>query len=196
MSALRSMSVPRVLFLVALVLAVAGLSVIPQPYNIKPFGALMLFAGATLLNLRLAIVVPLFGLFLTELAFYRDPKTETLWIAIALLTYLSHIANVFIGRWVISSRTPNRIICGTLLGAAQFFVVTNFISWAAYSQYYARSVTGLFHSYVAALPFLQNSLIGDFFYVTVLFGTLRLAELVFPQLCEQPRVETAAPVNA
>ena len=38
--------------------------------------------------------------------------------------------------------------------------------------------------YVAAIPFFRNTLIGDAFYVCVLFGGLTLAEWGFPALRE------------
>jgi hypothetical protein len=35
---------------------------------------------------------------------------------------------------------------------------------------------------LAAIPFFQNTLAGDLFYATLLFGGFRIAELLVPQL--------------
>jgi hypothetical protein len=47
---------------------------------------------------------------------------------------------------------------------------------------YAHTFAGLQTCFVAALPFFQNSLLGDMFYSTVLFGSVALAERFIPAL--------------
>ncbi len=64
-----------------------------------------------------------------------------------------------------------------------FFVVTNFGVWA-FSSLYSKTMEGLITCYVAAIPFLQNTLFGDIFYTAVLFGSFALAEKWFPVLSE------------
>ena len=50
-----------------------------------------------------------------------------------------------------------------------FFAVTNLAVWA-FSGMYANDLAGLARCFVAALPFLQNSMMGDVFWATILFG--------------------------
>ncbi len=50
-----------------------------------------------------------------------------------------------------------------------FFVLSNFAVWA-FSGMYSLTVAGLIQCYVAALPFLQNTVAGDLFWTAVLFG--------------------------
>jgi uncharacterized membrane protein YcgQ (UPF0703/DUF1980 family) len=50
-----------------------------------------------------------------------------------------------------------------------FFVTTNFAVWA-FSGMYTPDLAGLIHCYVSALPFLQNTMIGDMFWTMLLFG--------------------------
>jgi hypothetical protein len=50
-----------------------------------------------------------------------------------------------------------------------FFVLSNFAVWA-FSGMYALDWQGLTACYVAALPFLQNTIAGDMFWTAVLFG--------------------------
>jgi hypothetical protein len=55
-----------------------------------------------------------------------------------------------------------------------FFVTTNFAVWA-FSGIYPNDLGGLVRCYVAALPFLQNTLTGDIVWSATLFGTWWLA---------------------
>ena len=50
-----------------------------------------------------------------------------------------------------------------------FFVASNFAVWA-FSGMYSLDFAGLTQCYVAALPFLQNTVAGDLFWSGVLFG--------------------------
>jgi hypothetical protein len=62
-----------------------------------------------------------------------------------------------------------------------FFAVTNFGVWLV-SGMYGHTLQGLAACYVAAIPFLQNTIAGDLFYATLLFGGFRIAELLVPRL--------------
>ncbi|MGC1824356.1 MAG: DUF6580 family putative transport protein, partial [Pseudolabrys sp.] len=58
-----------------------------------------------------------------------------------------------------------------------FFVTTNFAVWA-FSGIYPRTFEGLTQCYIAALPFLDKSVLGDLFWTAVLFGGAWLAQRV------------------
>ena len=57
-----------------------------------------------------------------------------------------------------------------------FFVTSNFAVWM-FSGIYARDIAGLVKCYIAALPFFQNTLMGDLFWTAVLFGGLWVVRL-------------------
>jgi hypothetical protein len=69
----------------------------------------------------------------------------------------------------------------TLAGSVQFFIVTNFACWLLW---YPRTMEGLVACYVAAIPFFQNTLLGDVVFATALFGGLALTEWRFPAVRE------------
>jgi hypothetical protein len=50
-----------------------------------------------------------------------------------------------------------------------FFVASNFAVWA-FSGMYSLDLAGLSQCFIAALPFLQNTVAGDLFWTAVLFG--------------------------
>jgi hypothetical protein len=71
-----------------------------------------------------------------------------------------------------------------------FFVLTNFGVWA-FGSWYPKTWEGLVACYVAAIPFFHNTLLGDAFYVSVLFGGLAFAEKRWPVLRESEFAQVA-----
>jgi hypothetical protein len=163
----------RTLLVLVMILIAAALRVGPHPWNFTPVGAMALFSGALIRDRRLAFLFPLASLFAGDLfiGFYK----------IMPVVYASFLLSVLIGRWLQDRRTLAPIVGATLLGAAQFFIVTNFGVWALGSLY-PRTLVGLSACYAAGIPFFWNTLAGDAFYTAVLFGAFALAERLFPTL--------------
>jgi hypothetical protein len=146
---------------------------IPHPPNFTPIGAMALFGGACFADRRLGFVVPLAALLLSDVV-----------IGLHILmpvVYGSFALNVLLGRWLRTRRTVVTTAAVTLAGSVQFFIVTNFACWVSF---YPHTVEGLVTCYVAAIPFFQNTLLGDAVFVCVLFGGLAAAERTFPALRE------------
>jgi hypothetical protein len=78
-----------------------------------------------------------------------------------------------------------RVGVAAVASSVLFFVVSNFGTWAL-SGMYPHTAAGLAACYGAAIPFFQNTLAGDLFYATLLFGGFRIAELLVPRLTAQP----------
>src|SRR5712664_4405198 len=133
----------RTLLALALVVLAAALRIAPHPWNFTPVGAMALFAGALLRDRRLAFLFPLLALFAGDLfiGFHK----------LMFVVYASFLLNVAIGLWLRDRRTIARITLATLLGAIQFFIVTNFAVWAL-GNFYPRTVAGLATCYVAGVP--------------------------------------------
>ena len=62
-----------------------------------------------------------------------------------------------------------------------FFIITNFGMWL-FSGIYPHTAAGFAACYVAAIPFFQNTVAGDLFYATLLFGGFAVVERLMPQL--------------
>jgi len=56
-----------------------------------------------------------------------------------------------------------------------FYIYTNF-GWWLLSNMYPPTLGGLIHCYVAGLPFLKNTLLGNFFFVPVLVSLSLIAQ--------------------
>jgi hypothetical protein len=165
----------RALLAMVMIVLAAALRFAPHPWNFTPIGAMALFGGAMFRDRRLALAFPLLALFAGDvfIGLYK----------LMVIVYASFLINVAIGLWLQNRRTPGKIGGAVLLGAMQFFVVTNFGVWA-FGQFYPRTVAGLTACYVAGVPFFWNTLAGDAVYAAVLFGGYALAERLVPALRE------------
>ena len=169
----------RTILALAMILLAAALRIAPHPWNFTPVAAMALFSGALVRDRRLAFVFPLLALFAGDvfIGFHR----------LMPIVYSSFLLSVLIGRLLQDRRTVSRVAGATLLGAIQFFIVTNFGVWALGSLY-PRTVAGLVACYVAGVPFFWSTLAGDALYAGLLFGGFALAEQTFPAL-RQPAFE-------
>ena len=160
-----------ILALIMVVLA-AALRVAPHPWNFTPIGAMALFSGAVIRG-RLAFFFPLLALFAGDIlvGFHQ----------LMFAVYASFLISVAIGLWLRNRRSMWRISLATLLGAIQFFLVTNFAVWLVLGNY-PRTGTGLAACYVAGIPYFWNTLAGDAIYAACLFGAFAMAEHLVPAL--------------
>jgi hypothetical protein len=62
-----------------------------------------------------------------------------------------------------------------------FFLVTNFGVWVV-SGFYPMTFDGLITCYTAAIPFFQMTLMGDLFFVGIIFGAFMLLERLIPTI--------------
>jgi hypothetical protein len=166
----------RTLLALVLIVLAAALRIAPHPWNFTPVGAMALFSGAVLKDRRLAFLFPLVALFVGDvfIGLYK----------IIPIIYASFLVSVAIGLWLRDRRTIARITLATLLGAIQFFLVTNFAVWQ-FLKGFPHTASGLAACYIAGIPFFWNTLAGDAVYATLLFGGFALAERLFP-LLRQP----------
>jgi hypothetical protein len=165
----------RTLLALAIIALAAALRIAPHPWNFTPVGAMALFSGAIIRDRRLAFFFPILALFVGDLfvGFHK----------LVPVVYASFLVSVAIGFWLRYRRSLGGITRATLLGAIQFFLVTNFAVWA-FGLSYRRNSAGLLACYVAGIPFFWNTLAGDAVYATLLFGGFALAERLFPALRE------------
>ena len=169
----RAMALPATEL--ALVLSLVALDVVvrlaPHAPNFTPVAASALFAGAVLRSRPLALAVPLAAMFVSDLVlgFHDWVVTGVVYAALALPALL--------GMW---ARARSTVLLAPLaLGSSLFFFTsTNFAVWVS-SGMYAHDLDGLIRCYVAALPFLQNTVVGDMFWTALLFGGWWSARALF-----------------
>ena len=169
----------RLLALVTAIFAAAALRLVPHPPNFSPIAAMALFSGAYLPKRALAFVAPFAALLLSDvvLGFYAGMN----------FVYFSFALTVLIG-WAIASRkTPLMIGSAAVASSVLFFVLTNFGMWL-FSGLYPLSGAGLAACFVAAIPFFQNTLVGDLLFTALLFGGFALFERMVPAIRQRQLV--------
>jgi hypothetical protein len=142
-----------------------GARLMPHVPNFTPVAASALFAGAVLSSRALAFIVPLVAMALADgmLGFYE-------WNVMAAV-YASIAAPAALGIFARRSATPLLVFPLAVTSSVIFFIATNWAVWM-FSGGYARDAGGLLKCYAAAIPFFKNTLIGDLFWTTILFGLL------------------------
>ena len=173
---------PRIYVLTLMVLAAAATRLAPHPPNMTSIAALALFGGATFEDRRLAIIVPLAALFISDLVLGLHPTMA--------IVYLGFVLAALIGLSLRGHRKPAWIGLATVASSLLFFALTNFGVWAM-GSFYPRTLAGLAECYVAGLPFLRNSLIGDLAYSGLLFGLFALLERRFAALSPATQAQAA-----
>jgi hypothetical protein len=158
-----------------LLIMLAALSrLVPHPPNFTPIGALGLFAGAYI-AMRRYWLVPLAALLISDLliGFYH-PVTM-------VSVYLAFIICTVVGRKVLLEKCSVLRVGATSLSASViFFVLSNFGDWLSGINY-PVTWEGLVTCYVMAIPFFGNTVLGDLFYVGLLFGTYESVRLWMDQ---------------
>jgi hypothetical protein len=167
---------PRFLVLISMVLAAAASRLIPHPPNMTSVTAVALFGGAYFSDKRLAFLVPLSALLLSDLVLGFYHHMEVVYLSFALI--------VAIGLTLQRRRTVLPIAGAALASSVLFFILTNFWVWA-FDAFYPKTFDGLVACYTAAIPFFRNTLLGDAVYTCILFGGFALLESQLPALRER-----------
>ena len=162
----------RITTLIGMIAFAAMTRLLPHPPNFTAVTAMALFAGAQIADRRLALLVPLVALFLTDLALGLH--------AGMLLVYVCVAAVVAMGA-LTGPNQPAKIAGASVAGSVLFFTVTNFGVWVQ-DGLYPRTLSGLADCYVAAIPFFQTALVGDLVYTAALFGGYQALRRAVPSL--------------
>jgi hypothetical protein len=172
-----------------LALAVASRFLIllnPSWANFSPVSSMALFAGAYALNRSQAIIwsiVPIWisNLILNNLVYPQYFDGFSWGIDIIHLSLFALIA-------LMGSRISNlsTFMGANVMSVIGFFLLSNFAVWAGdaigygfhvgNAVVYSKDITGLLSCYAAALPFLKNAIISQFFYSAVFFGGFELVK--------------------
>jgi hypothetical protein len=149
-------------FLLVILAAISRL--VPHPPNFTPIGALGLFAGAYI-AMRRYWLMPLAALLVSDMfiGFYHPATMAGV--------YLAFFVCAVIGRRVLlEHRGILRVAVTTLSASVVFFIISNFGDWLSAINY-PLTWEGLVTCYVMAIPFFGNTMLGDLFYVALLFGS-------------------------
>lgn len=165
-----------VLSLIVMILLASLYRVIPaRPHGFAPQLAIALFSGALIFNRKLAILLPLICMFLSDLLYH------------VLFKYsLSSVPGFYEGQWVnyllytgvtligflMKRVTLKNIALFSFAGPTVYFIASNFVVWVGGGGWgRPKTFTGLMQSYIDGLPFYGMSLISTLLFSMILFAS-------------------------
>jgi len=134
--------------------ALAASRFIPHPPNFTSLLALSFYVPALLGVAYLPALLVSF--FLTDFFIGFHEVTLFTWGSVVLIGFASKFF----------TKTLLNRICGSLIGACLFFIITNFGVWSLGS--YGYNLVGFIKCYVLAIPFFTYSLISTLFFSTLI----------------------------
>ena len=150
--------------LISLVLIALGVTcrLLPHWWNFTPVAAVALFAGVYL-GKRYAVILPMATMLVSDwwLGFYEWPLMIAVYGSFVLVGLLGLITKKY--------KSVETVLASSIAASVLFYLITNWAVWQ-FSPWYIKNLSGLGQSYVAALPFFRNALLGDLFYTGLLFG--------------------------
>lgn len=173
------------LWAVATFLVVAGITrALPHPPNVAPLAAMALFGGAYMADRKLAFILPLIAMMfsdlLLELLYQVNLREYSGLHGTMLFVYGSFIAITGIGTLLHNRVKPGNLIAASLGSSILFFLVSNFGVYAMGAM--GHETTSLAATYAMGIPFFHYTVLGDLFFVTVVFGGFELLKSRLPQL--------------
>jgi len=166
---------PKFWILTLMVFAAAFVRLIPHPPNFAPIAAMALFGGAYFNKKWAAFIVPIAAMFITDLFLGFH---ETMWAV-----YLSFVLIVVIGMLMLKEKKVSNIFFASVISSVSFFIITNFGIWLS-TPYYEKTGTGLAACFTAAIPFFHQTLLGDLFFVAIMFGLFEIIKVKIPSLAK------------
>lgn len=143
-----------------LLVAGAGLRLLPHAPNVAPIGPIALFAGSHFSRWQ-ALAVTLGALLISDLFLGSHPTIAWVYGSYALIALL--------GSRFKASLSPAKVLGLSLTSSLIFFAISNFGVWVT-TDSYSKDLVGLLECYTLALPFFRNTLIGDVLYSIIIFG--------------------------
>ncbi len=157
-----------------------------RPFGFTPQIAMAIFGGAMISNKRLAIIVPLLSIVISD-ALYQILYTNGLssiqgfYFGEGQLTNYVLIVALTVFGFLMKRVTALNVLGFSLSGSLLFFVTSNFFVWAGGGGFNRpKTFEGLMMCYNDGLAFYReygvvhgsvgNIFIGDLFFCTVLFG--------------------------
>lgn len=163
-----------------MLIASAAFRLIPNhPANFAPMAGMALLGAAYIKRSWLAWILPVAIFWISDLvlnntlyAAYYDgfvfASNAFLFSAGAMLLM------VILGRVLLKQIKIQNLVLASISASLIFFLVSNFGAWLDVFMPYPKTLVGLLEAYVAGLPFLKGTMIGDLVFTGVLFGAWQL----------------------
>ena len=157
--------------------------------NFSALEALALFGGAYIATRYIAILIPLAAMFLSDLVinntiareWFPNQEGFIIFSDYMVANAIAIIAIVLFGSYFLKKVNLLRGILGILGATAIFWIISNLGVWITGTKF-PHNFTGMMGNFAFALPFLKNSLLGNFAFGAILFGSYELLTRTYPEL--------------
>lgn len=157
--------------------------------NFSALEALALFGGAYIALRYVAILIPIAAMFLSDLVinntiarpFFPDHEGVVIFADYMIWNVAAIVLIVLLGRLFLKKMNLLNGVMGILGATAIFWIISNIGAWLT-SGLFPMTFAGMIENFVFALPFLKNSLLGNFVFGAVLFGSYELLTRSYPNL--------------
>ena len=161
----------------------------PHYPNFTAIGAIALFGGSTIKDKKLAFLLPLGALILSDVCLQLFTDVKGFYGKGQFFVYAAFILITWLATYIRKRNVANITFAAVWTGLI-FFIISNFSVWF-FGTLYPKTIAGLAASYWAAIPFykgeffgsfLLNTILGNLFYSAILFGAYAVVkQQVAPQ---------------
>lgn len=173
------MKQPKAVILIAILMIVAAAlsRVIIYPLSFSPLIAMSLFGGAVIKDKKLAFILPIAAIFLSDVLFWATKTAPGFYGSAQGVNYaLLALVTVF-GFYMRNIRFENVAIF-SLISCVVFYLLSNtanFLLSNPIYHTYPQTFDGYVANMIAGLPFLKDSLISTGCYAALFFGIYALS---------------------
>lgn len=147
-------------WVIAIVLLLAFSRLIPHPPNFTPLVAMAIFAGASTKDFKLALIIPIIALLISDFIIGFHSTMIFVYAAFVITIAASHA-------WLKQFKIFTMVFAG-ISASLLFFIVTNFGAWLTHEMY-PQTIDGLLQAYIAGIPFFKNTLSSTLLFLGLSF---------------------------
>jgi hypothetical protein len=161
----------------ALLIVFAALTrLLPHPFNFTAVGAMAVFGGSVIKDKKLAFLLPLAALLLSDVCLQLFSSTKGFYGTTQFFVYGAFMLITLLSTFIRKTSVANIAFAAVWSGLI-FFIISNLGAWIS-STTYAHNLNGLLVCYAAAIPFYKNEFFGNFL-LNGIMGNVFFSALLF-----------------
>jgi hypothetical protein len=145
-----------------------------RPFGFAPQWAMMIFGGAVIKDKKLAFLVPILSLFISDALYevlYRSGVGNIPGFYSGQITNYILFAAMTIFGFMITRINVLQIFGASVAAPTAFFILSNFMVWIEGGGYgHPKTFSGLMATYADGVPFYGWSIVSSIVFCALLFG--------------------------